>query len=349
MAAKSKENPGKSRIEKALAKRLGANVIKDVSAAAANIKYWFSTGIPALDIILSGQVGNGFPSGRICELYGEEAVGKTTLGMCVIRHAQECGFNAVLIDTESRFTQLRARKLGIDITKLTVIDEQYLENILDAIIEIVEVAGDQPLVVFWDTVASTMPLREKGCKVGEYMIGSHARPLSQGLRKLAKPLSQSNVLVLACNQLKQGGIGNMFASERDKEGLVGGKALRFHSDLRVRLYQYKKQSVDRKSVGFEVTARVVKNTNTVSDSYSKLAFTFDGGGMWDAPRSTLRTLQYWKAIETTAGRVVWGDKKIREDSWLKSYANDECFRKEADDVLVKAYAGLFLEEEPDDD
>lgn len=348
MPPKTDIKGAKGRIEKALSKKLGASVVKDVASASANIKYWFTTGIPALDIILSGEIGKGFPSGRVCEMYGEEQVGKTTLGMNIIRHAQASGFSTCLIDTESRFTSIRARKLGIDVNKLTVIDEQYLEPILDGLIEIVHAAGEDPTIVFWDTVASTMPLREKGCNVGEYMIGSHARPLSQGLRKLVKPLSQSNVLVLCCNQLKEGGIGKMFATERDKEGLVGGKALRFHSDIRLRLYQYKKISVDRKTGGFEVTARTVKNTNTVSDTYSKLSFTFENGGMWDSPKSTLRTLQYWKAVEVKAGRIVLGDKKIRESSWLKSYAGDAEFRKSSDALLKKSYEDMFLEEEPDD-
>ena len=79
MAGNKTDNGAKGRIEKALSKKLGVGVVKDVSNASANIKHWFTTGIPALDVILSGEVGKGFPSGRICELYGEEQVGKTTL------------------------------------------------------------------------------------------------------------------------------------------------------------------------------------------------------------------------------------------------------------------------------
>lgn len=336
----------KSDIEKALSKRLGGDVVTDISTSASKIKHWFTTGIAPLDVILSGEVGKGFPSGRVCELFGEEHVGKTTLGMQVIRHAQQAGHHCLLIDTESRFTESRAKKLGVNTEQLTVLDEEYLEPILDAILDVVEAAKEEPMVIFWDTIAATKPKREKGCNVGEYMIGSHARPLHQGFRRLAKPLAKSNVLLLACNQLTEGGIGKMFATEREKEGTIGGKAAKFYGDVRVKLYGYKKQSVDRRTVGFEVTAKAVKATNNVSDSYCRLSYDFLNGGNWDATESLIKTLIYWKALEMSGSRIVWLGKKIKEDDWRKSYQDNQEFRDNVNGYLAAQYLKIFaLEEE----
>jgi len=342
----------KKRLETDLTKKLGEGVVVSLLASQTGIKRWYPTQLPPLDVILSGKVGRGFPAGRLVELFGYESVGKTTLGMSLIAAVQREGVLGCMIDTESRFTWERAKTLGIDVDKLICLEEEYLEPILDALILITESAKKTPTVIFWDTVAGTPSARERGGNVKEAAMGVHAKALSKGMRVIIKTIARSNVLLIACNQLKDGAIGQMFASDYERDATLGGRAIRFHADIRVkltsarRLWGQKGKNPKKIQIGFETVATVVKNTNRVANGSARLVFLYERGGRYDPALSCLRTLQTWGRLKASKnGRVEFAEKKLTESGWRSVYTEDEKFRERVHEALEVGFAATYL---PDD-
>ena len=325
----------KAQIDAKLRKKLGEGA---VSEALPDPKFWYRTGNPALDVAISGKVGMGFPAGRICEIYGNENVGKTTLGATVMREAQKAGALAYMIDTESTFRTSRAKTLGVDMEHFTYLHLGYMEPILDGIDSIITDAGDQKIVVFWDTIAGTPSQAERGRAIGEMPLGLHARALSQGFRKFATKLAHTSVLVLCCNQLKVGDVTNRFATERDRDSTLGGSAIRFHADVRIKMtFQKTSYDKDKKPIGFLVTAKVVKSKGGPDQVKCKLVFRREGGGRFDVPLSVLHTLALWEGFSIENVKIPCGDEKITVGTFVNRYKTDAKFVAEQHRRLEAAY------------
>ncbi len=209
-----------------------------------------STGALSLDLALGGQ---GIPAGRICELYGPEGSGKTTLALHVIANAQKTGGVAAFIDAEHALDPTWARKLGVDLENLLVSQPDTGEQALE-ICELL-VRSNSVDVVVVDSVAALIPRAEIEGEMGDSHVGLQARLMSQAMRKLVGAISKSRTSVIFINQIRMK-IGVMFGNP---ETTPGGNALKFYSSVRIDVRRVTSIKEGDESVGNRVRARVVKN------------------------------------------------------------------------------------------
>ena len=209
-----------------------------------------TTGSIALDVALG--IG-GFPRGRIVEVYGPEASGKTTVALHAIASVQRAGGIAAFIDAEHALDPTYAGRLGVDLDSLYVSQpdtgEQALE-IADTLIR----SGAIDLVVI-DSVAALVPRAEIEGEMGDSHVGLQARLMSQALRKMAGALSSSNTTAIFINQLREK-IGVMFGSP---ETTTGGKALKFYASVRLDVRRIETLKTGTEAIGNRVRVKVVKN------------------------------------------------------------------------------------------
>jgi recombination protein RecA len=209
-----------------------------------------STGALALDIALG--VG-GLPRGRIVEIYGPEASGKTTLAMHVVAEAQRNGGICAYIDAEHAVDPLYARAIGVNVDDLLISQpdtgEQALE-IADTLIR----SGALDVVVI-DSVAALTPRAEIEGEMGDAHVGLQARLMSQALRKLTANLNRTNTICVFINQLREK-IGVMFGSP---ETTPGGRALKFYSSVRLDIRRIEAIKDGVEVVGNRTRVKVVKN------------------------------------------------------------------------------------------
>ncbi len=208
------------------------------------------TGSIALDLALG--VG-GIPRGRITEIYGPEASGKTTLCLHIIASAQRAGGYAAFIDAEHALDRAYAARVGVDTTNLLISQpdtgEQALE-ILDALVR-----SNALDVVVIDSVAALTPRAEIEGEMGDAFVGLQARLMSQAMRKLTSAISSSNTSVVFTNQLREK-IGVMFGNP---ETTSGGKALKFYASIRLDIRRTDSIKQGQDVMGSRTRVRVVKN------------------------------------------------------------------------------------------
>ncbi|MCX8111710.1 MAG: recombinase RecA [Bacteroidia bacterium] len=211
-----------------------------------------STGSLALDVALG--VG-GLPRGRIVEIYGPEASGKTTIALHVIAEANKQGGVAAFIDAEHAFDPLYAQKLGIDTHSLIISQPDYGEQALEIADSLIR-SGAVDVVVI-DSVAALVPKAELEGEMGDSKMGLQARLMSQALRKLTATISKTRCIAIFINQLREK-IGTM-AIYGPSETTTGGNALKFYSSIRldVRRIATIKEGAD--VIGHRVRVKVVKN------------------------------------------------------------------------------------------
>ena len=223
--------------------RLGA---KDAIVPVAVI----STGSIALDAALGT---GGFPRGRICEIYGPESSGKTTLALQVIAEAQKRGGMAAFIDVEHALDPIYARKLGVDVDNLLVSQPDYGEQALEITGALIASGSIDVLVV--DSVAALVPKAELDGEMGDSHMGLQARLMSQALRKLTGVVSKSKTCLIFINQIREK-IGVMFGSP---ETTTGGRALKFYSSVRLDIRRIAAIKDGDAVVGNRTKVKVVKN------------------------------------------------------------------------------------------
>ncbi|MCH7745375.1 MAG: recombinase RecA [Chloroflexi bacterium] len=209
-----------------------------------------STGSISLDMALG--IG-GIPRGRVVEIFGTEASGKSTLAYHVMASAQRNGGVAAYIDAEHALDPSYAAKCGIDIDELLISQPDTAEQALE-ICEYLVRSGAVDVVVI-DSVAALVPKAELEGDMGDSHMGLQARLMSQGLRKLTSAISRSNTSVIFINQLREK-IGVFFGNP---EVTPGGKALKFYSSVRIDLRKIESIKQGTEVVGNRVRARIVKN------------------------------------------------------------------------------------------
>jgi len=209
-----------------------------------------STGSLGLDIALG--IG-GLPKGRICEIYGPESSGKTTLTLQVIAEAQKAGGTAAFIDAEHALDPSYAEKLGVKIDDLIVSQPDTGEQALEVTEMLVRSGAVDVLVV--DSVAALVPKAEIEGEMGASHVGLQARLLSQAMRKLTATIKQTNCLVIFINQIRMK-IGVMFGSP---ETTTGGNALKFYSSVRLDIRRIGAVKNGDEIIGNETRVKVVKN------------------------------------------------------------------------------------------
>jgi recombination protein RecA len=220
-----------------------------------------STGSLALDIALG--IG-GMPKGRVCEIYGPEGSGKTTVCLSVIANCQKAGGTAAFIDAEHALDPIYARKLGVDIDNLLVSQPDTGEQALE-ITEMLVRSGAVDIVVI-DSVAALVPRAEIEGEMGDQHMGLQARLMSQALRKLTGAISKTNTLVLFTNQIRMK-IGVMFGNP---ETTTGGNALKFYASVRLDIRRIGAITQGEEVIGNQVRVKVVKNK--VAPPFKKAEF-----------------------------------------------------------------------------
>lgn len=209
-----------------------------------------STGSLTLDIALG--IG-GLPKGRICEIYGPESSGKTTLTLQAIAECQKAGGTAAFIDAEHALDPTYAEKLGVNVDDLLVSQPDTGDQALEITDMLVRSASVDVIVV--DSVAALTPKAEIEGDMGDHHVGLHARLMSQALRKLTANIKRSNTLVIFINQIRMK-IGVMFGSP---ETTTGGNALKFYSSVRLDIRRIGSIKKGDEIIGNDTRVKVVKN------------------------------------------------------------------------------------------
>ncbi len=208
------------------------------------------TGSIALDVALG--IG-GLPKGRIVEIYGPEASGKTTLALHAIASVQAAGGTAAFVDAEHALDPIYAQKLGVDIDALLVSQPDTGEQALE-ITDMLIRSGSVDIIVI-DSVAALVPRAEIEGEMGDSHVGLQARLMSQALRKLTGAISNTNTTAIFINQLREK-IGVFFGSP---ETTSGGKALKFYASVRLDIRRIETLKEGTDAVGNRARVKVVKN------------------------------------------------------------------------------------------
>ena len=274
-----------------------------------------STGSLGLDIALG--IG-GLPKGRICEIYGPESSGKTTMTLQVIAEAQKKGGTAAFIDAEHALDPQYAERLGVKVDDMIVSQPDTGEQALEVAEMLVRSGAVDVLVV--DSVAALTPKAEIEGEMGQSHVGLQARLLSQAMRKLTGAIKQTNCLVIFINQIRMK-IGVMFGSP---ETTTGGNALKFYASVRLDIRRTGAVKDGDEVVGNETRVKVVKNK--VSPPFKQAEF----------------QIMYGEGIYHMGEVIDWGVKLNLVDKsgdWY-AYKGDKIGQG-------KANASRFLEEHPD--
>ena len=209
-----------------------------------------STGSLSLDIALG--VG-GLPKGRVVEIFGPEASGKTTLALHVVAEAQKKGGTAVFIDAEHALDIQYAKRLGVKIDDLFLSQPDTGEQALEIADQLVRSGGVDVIVI--DSVAALVPKAEIEGEMGDSHMGLQARLMSQALRKLTGTISKSQTIVIFVNQIRMK-IGVMFGNP---ETTTGGNALKFYSSVRLDVRRIASIKQGQDVIGNRTKVRIVKN------------------------------------------------------------------------------------------
>ena len=239
--------------------RVAYNLAYDESPT--HVKRWISTGSKQLDYIVSNRRDGGMPEGRIVEIFGPPSIGKSHVAIQIARSTQQMGGIVVYIDTENATSVENLGLLGVDISKRFVyVDTHCTEEVLSiaeaTIMKAKAMDKDVPITIIWDSVAASSPKAEL---LGDYdkdTIGLQARTISKGMRKITGVIANQNVLFVILNQIRTK-IGVMYG---DPTTTPGGKAIPFHSSVRIKLGAGQRiENKDKEVIGIHVSAKTIKN------------------------------------------------------------------------------------------
>ena len=222
--------------------KLGDNAIEEVEV------------IPSGSITLDLALGvNGYPKGRIVEIYGPESSGKTTLAIHAIAEVQKQGGIAAIIDAEHAFDQFYAQKLGVDVENLLISQPDNGEQALEIADSLIRSGAVDLLVI--DSVAALTPKAEIEGEMGESQMGLQARLMSKARRKLTGSISKAKCCCIFINQLRDK-IGVMFGNP---ETTTGGNALKFYASMRIDIRRAAQIKEGEDVIGNRIKVKVVKN------------------------------------------------------------------------------------------
>jgi recombination protein RecA len=244
--------------KKALAAALGQ--IEKQFGKGSVMRLGDGTGIRDIDAVSTGSIGldvalgiGGLPKGRVVEIYGPEASGKTTLTLQVVAEAQKTGGTAAFVDAEHALDPTYAEKLGVNVDELLVSQPDTGEQALE-ITDMLVRSGAVDIIVV-DSVAALTPKAEIEGEMGDSHMGLQARLMSQALRKLAGNIKRSNAMVIFINQIRMK-IGVMFGSP---ETTSGGNALKFYASVRLDIRRIGAIKKGDEVIGNQTRVKVVKN------------------------------------------------------------------------------------------
>jgi recombination protein RecA len=231
-------------------KQFGKGSIMKMGASRGHDVQVIPTGALSLDVALG--VG-GVPRGRVVEIYGPEASGKTTVALHIISEAQKAGGIAAFIDAEHALDPAYAGAVGVDTDELLISQPDTGEQALEIAEALVRSAVVDVIVV--DSVAALVPRAEMEGEMGDSHVGLQARLMSQALRKLTGAISKSKTTAIFINQIREK-VGVMFGNP---EVTPGGRALKFYASVRLEVRKAEALKVGSETIGTRTKVKVVKN------------------------------------------------------------------------------------------
>ena len=258
-----------------------------------------STGSLSLDIALGGV---GIPRGRVAELFGPEASGKTTLALHVIANAQRAGGVAAFIDAEHAMDPTWAKRLGVDVSSLLISQPDNGEQALNIAEMLIRSNSVDVIVV--DSVAALTPRAEIEGEMGDSQVALQARLMSQAMRKLTAIIGKSRTALVFINQIRMK-IGVMFGNP---ETTPGGRALKFYSSVRIDLRRITTLKDSSGAVGTRIRARVVKNKIAPPFREGEFDIMFDSGINYEGDLLDLGAT--CKVVERSGAWLNYGDLRL---------------------------------------
>ncbi|MDD4937468.1 MAG: recombinase RecA [Candidatus Shapirobacteria bacterium] len=270
------------------------------------------TGCLPLDIALG--VG-GLPRGRVSEIFGPEASGKTTLCLHVIAEAQKLGGTAAFIDVEHALEPTRAAAVGVNLDNLLISQPDNGEQALEIVETLVRSNAVDVIVI--DSVAALVPKAEIEGDMGDSMMGVQARLMSQALRKLTGAISKSKAVVIFTNQIRQK-IGVMFGNP---ETTPGGLALKFYSSVRIDLRKIANiKTAAGESIGSQHRARVIKNK--IAPPFKEAEFDIMNTEGISNTGSLIDLAVQYELITKAGAFFKFGDQNIQGREAVKKYLKE---------------------------
>ena len=258
-----------------------------------------STGSLSLDIALGGV---GIPRGRVAELFGPEASGKTTLALHIIANAQREGGVAAFIDAEHALDPTWAKRLGVDVSSLLISQPDTGEQALNIAEMLIRSNSVDVIVV--DSVAALTPRAEIEGEMGDSQVALQARLMSQAMRKLTAIIGKSRTALVFINQIRMK-IGVMFGNP---ETTPGGRALKFYSSVRIDLRRITTLKDNTGAIGTRIRARVVKNKIAPPFRDSEFDIMFDSGISYEGDLLDLGTA--CNVVERSGTWLNYGDIRL---------------------------------------
>ena len=309
--------------------RLGQN------KAVAPVDF-ISTGALSIDYALG--IG-GVPRGRVIEIFGPEASGKTTLALQVIAEAQKTGGLAAFVDAEHALDAAYSKKLGVDIDNLLVSQPDNGEQALE-IVEVLIRSGSVDVVVV-DSVAALVPRAEIEGDMGEAQMGLQARLMSQALRKLTGAVSKSKTALIFINQLREK-IGVMFGNP---ETTTGGRALKFYASVRIDIRRIGAIKDGDNIVGGRTRVKIVKNK--MAAPFREAEFDIMYGEGVSREGDLIDIAVEHKIIEKSGAWFAYGGERLgqgREN--VKSFLKEHVDMRTEIEEKVRKVLGMSREPEP---
>jgi recombination protein RecA len=286
-----------------------------------------STGSLALDLALG--IG-GLPRGRIVEIFGPEASGKTTLVYHVMAEAQRRGGICAFIDAEHAMDPSYARRIGVDVDNLLVSQPDTGEQALE-ITELLIRSGALDIVAV-DSVAALVPKAEIEGEMGDSHVGLQARLMSQALRKLAGTLNRTDTICIFTNQLREK-IGVMFGNP---ETTPGGRALKFYSSVRLDIRRIETLKDGAEAFGNRVRVKVVKNKVAPPFKQAEFDIVYGQGIPWEG--TVLDVALEKKVVQKAGSYFSFGDERLGQGR-----QNATNFLLENPDIVQQILARIQLE------
>jgi recombination protein RecA len=296
-------------------KQFGKGAIMQLGDESIQEVQGISTGALSLDLALGGK---GLPRGRVIEVFGPEASGKTTVTLHAIAQAQRAGGVAAFIDAEHALDPTWAKKVGVDLEALLVSQPSCAEEALK-IAEMLIKSNAVDMIVI-DSVAALVPRNEIEGEIGDSHVGLQARLMSQALRILNPAISRTKTCMIFINQIRQK-IGVMFGNP---ETTSGGLALKFYSSVRLDIRKLTGIKEGEETVGSRVKVRVVKNKVAPPFKVAEFDLMHANGISWEGDLIDLAVED--KLIEKSGAWFSYGNERIgqgRENAkqWLRDNAD----------------------------